>query len=718
MTNPAWVVLFTKITGLVTEAGGTVSHPAVVAREFGIPAVVGTTNAGERIKTGDRIRVNGSTGIVELLVRDGLARTEHARGGARAACRARRRRDGRRRRDVPRHPHEPGLHRAPAACSRSGARRRASTGSTRSTASCGSARWRRTAPSSARPTCGAGWPVAARRVRRSWRARGCATMATVGGVLADADYASDPPAVLSALGARAVLRSARGERDGRDRRADPGYYETCIAPDELLVEVARAGPAGARRCTASSARARREDRPCVAVAAVRDGDAPARRRRRGRRDAAAVPRRCARWAPGARPRSARRYARADRADRRRARLGGLPAAGDRGRGPARGGGGRVIGVDPRVTGAQRYSRRRRAAGDAARGVRALPARARAGARDRRLARCPTTAWRCCPRTSPTSAPYGCQVARPARARRRRALRRRHRGRGRGADRARRRAPPRAGRGRATRSCRRSSTPSRRSRRARRCCTRTRPSRRDEAVSIGVRPIAGTNVCHRFRIRHGDVAAGFARGRRGGRGGVPHARRRARPDGAARRARGVGGRAADAVDRRRRPRSTLRADLAGAFGIPRGDVRIVAPPMGGSFGAKTFVRLEALVAALARKAGAAGEGGARPRRGVRQRSTATRRRSACGSARSATARWSPRSSTAGSTPAPTPTAARASPRRWATPASGPYRIPNVRVDALRDLHQPPAQRRLPRLRRDAVGAGRRSGRWTRWRRSSA
>ena len=67
MTNPAWVVLFTKITGLVTEAGGAVSHPAVVAREFGIPAVVGTTNAGDRISTGDRIRVNGTTGVVEIL---------------------------------------------------------------------------------------------------------------------------------------------------------------------------------------------------------------------------------------------------------------------------------------------------------------------------------------------------------------------------------------------------------------------------------------------------------------------------------------------------------------------------------------------------------------------------------------------------------------------------------------------------------------------------
>jgi pyruvate,water dikinase len=67
MTNPAWVVLFTKIHGLVTEAGGTMSHPAVVAREFGIPAVVGTTNAGDRIKTGDRVRVNGTTGVVEIL---------------------------------------------------------------------------------------------------------------------------------------------------------------------------------------------------------------------------------------------------------------------------------------------------------------------------------------------------------------------------------------------------------------------------------------------------------------------------------------------------------------------------------------------------------------------------------------------------------------------------------------------------------------------------
>ena len=67
MTNPAWVVLFTKIAGLVTDAGGVASHPAVVAREFGIPAVVGTSIATERIKTGDRVRVNGTSGLAEVL---------------------------------------------------------------------------------------------------------------------------------------------------------------------------------------------------------------------------------------------------------------------------------------------------------------------------------------------------------------------------------------------------------------------------------------------------------------------------------------------------------------------------------------------------------------------------------------------------------------------------------------------------------------------------
>jgi pyruvate,water dikinase len=67
MTNPAWVTLFTKISGLVSDAGGAASHPAVLSREFGIPAVIGTSVATQKIKTGDWLRVNGSTGVVEIL---------------------------------------------------------------------------------------------------------------------------------------------------------------------------------------------------------------------------------------------------------------------------------------------------------------------------------------------------------------------------------------------------------------------------------------------------------------------------------------------------------------------------------------------------------------------------------------------------------------------------------------------------------------------------
>jgi phosphohistidine swiveling domain-containing protein len=67
MTSPSWVVLFTKIAGLITDSGGALSHPAVVSREFGIPAVVGTRVATQKIKTGQRLRVNGAAGIVEVL---------------------------------------------------------------------------------------------------------------------------------------------------------------------------------------------------------------------------------------------------------------------------------------------------------------------------------------------------------------------------------------------------------------------------------------------------------------------------------------------------------------------------------------------------------------------------------------------------------------------------------------------------------------------------
>ena len=67
MTNPAWVVCFSQIGALVTDTGGALSHPAVVSREFGIPCVVGTRRATQLIKTGDRVRVDGNTGKVEII---------------------------------------------------------------------------------------------------------------------------------------------------------------------------------------------------------------------------------------------------------------------------------------------------------------------------------------------------------------------------------------------------------------------------------------------------------------------------------------------------------------------------------------------------------------------------------------------------------------------------------------------------------------------------
>jgi pyruvate,water dikinase len=69
MTNPAWVVLFTKIIAVVTDTGGTTSHPAVLAREFGIPAVVGTSVATHHIASGDRLLVDGANGTVDIVAR-------------------------------------------------------------------------------------------------------------------------------------------------------------------------------------------------------------------------------------------------------------------------------------------------------------------------------------------------------------------------------------------------------------------------------------------------------------------------------------------------------------------------------------------------------------------------------------------------------------------------------------------------------------------------
>ncbi|MDQ3965844.1 MAG: PEP-utilizing enzyme, partial [Actinomycetota bacterium] len=63
-TDPGWTPLFLTAGGLVMEMGGAMSHGAVVAREYGIPAVVGVPDATERIATGQQITVDGSAGRI------------------------------------------------------------------------------------------------------------------------------------------------------------------------------------------------------------------------------------------------------------------------------------------------------------------------------------------------------------------------------------------------------------------------------------------------------------------------------------------------------------------------------------------------------------------------------------------------------------------------------------------------------------------------------
>jgi pyruvate,water dikinase len=67
ITSPAWAPIFSKIKGTVTDIGGIMSHAAIVSREYGLPAVVGTGTATSRIKTGQNVRVDGETGVVTLL---------------------------------------------------------------------------------------------------------------------------------------------------------------------------------------------------------------------------------------------------------------------------------------------------------------------------------------------------------------------------------------------------------------------------------------------------------------------------------------------------------------------------------------------------------------------------------------------------------------------------------------------------------------------------
>lgn len=66
ITTPSWSVLFSQASALVTDGGGVLAHAAVIAREYGIPAVLATKNATQRLHDGQLVTVDGSAGVVSL----------------------------------------------------------------------------------------------------------------------------------------------------------------------------------------------------------------------------------------------------------------------------------------------------------------------------------------------------------------------------------------------------------------------------------------------------------------------------------------------------------------------------------------------------------------------------------------------------------------------------------------------------------------------------
>ena len=73
VTNVGWTPMFPRAAAVVTDLGAPLSHASIVARELGIPAVVGTGNATMRLHDGDHVRVDGERGAVEVLRERGAA---------------------------------------------------------------------------------------------------------------------------------------------------------------------------------------------------------------------------------------------------------------------------------------------------------------------------------------------------------------------------------------------------------------------------------------------------------------------------------------------------------------------------------------------------------------------------------------------------------------------------------------------------------------------
>jgi phosphoenolpyruvate synthase/pyruvate phosphate dikinase len=66
-TEPGWTPLFPRLAGVVTEVGGILSHAAIISREYNLPAVLNVKEATTKLKTGDKVRIDGLKGTVEIL---------------------------------------------------------------------------------------------------------------------------------------------------------------------------------------------------------------------------------------------------------------------------------------------------------------------------------------------------------------------------------------------------------------------------------------------------------------------------------------------------------------------------------------------------------------------------------------------------------------------------------------------------------------------------
>jgi pyruvate,water dikinase len=73
--DPAWTPVFGIIAGVISEEGGILSHATVLGREYGLPVVIGAAGAAAAFREGDRVEVNGTTGIVRRVTTSGEAET-------------------------------------------------------------------------------------------------------------------------------------------------------------------------------------------------------------------------------------------------------------------------------------------------------------------------------------------------------------------------------------------------------------------------------------------------------------------------------------------------------------------------------------------------------------------------------------------------------------------------------------------------------------------